>query len=123
MTDTIDQIDTMDQTWEFKGIEILAPSYSRKSNIISLLNSSNFGPTDAATFLFGCICPEAELRKGRRKPEDFDAEVAKWMDKIKYGPSDYAAAAELFSAIMQHSNSNRAVPISDPSLEPDPLGN
>ena len=120
MTDTLD---AMDQTWEFKGIEILPPSYSRKSNIISLMNAGNFGPTDAATFLFGCICPESELRKGRRKPEEFDAKVEAWMNEIQYGPDDYATAVELFNDIIRNSNSNRAVPVSDPSLEPDPMGN
>ena len=113
----------MDKTWEFKGIEIPSPSYTRKAHIVGLMNSGNFGPTDAAAFLFGCICPEADLRKGRRNPDSFDIMVEEWMEKIEYQPSDYAAAAELFNDIIKHSNSNRAVPIEDPSLAPDPLGN
>lgn len=117
------ELESMDKTWEFKGIEINPPSYSRKANIISLMNAGNFGPTDAATFLFGCICPESDLRKGRRKPEEFDAKVEAWMDEIQYNPDDYVLAVELFTDIIKHSNSNRAVAIEDPSLAPDPLGN
>ncbi len=118
-----DDLDSLDKTWEFKGKEILPLSLTRKAHILSLLNLDAFGITDAAAFIFGCTCPADVLRKGRRKPDDFDKRVEEWIEEVGFDSDDYAEAARLFKEILEYSNSNKAIPISDPSLEPDPVGN
>jgi hypothetical protein len=118
-----DDLETLDKTWEFKGIEIMPLSLTRKSHIFSLLNLDSFGVTDAAAFIYGCTCPPEVLRKGRRKPDEFDKKVEEWIEEIQYDSDDYPEAARLFKEIMEYANANKAMPITDPSLEPDPVGN
>jgi hypothetical protein len=45
------------------------------------------------------------------------------MDAIKLTQDDDEQLGTVFKEIMEHSEANRASPISDPSLMPDPLGN
>lgn len=109
------------KTFEFKGIEIQPLSFARKASILGLLaNPSSPTFTDIPTFIYGCICPEAELIRARRKPETFDVSVNKWIDKIQYGTGDVEAAGELIRAILENSDADKAQPTSDESLAPDP---
>ena len=113
---------TLFKTWEFKGIEIKPLSYARKANLLSIVNTSNFGMTDIAAFIYGCICLDSELIKGRRNLESFDEKVNSWMNKIKFDTDDATVGAELISEIMNHSESNRAIPITE-GMDDSDLGN
>jgi hypothetical protein len=114
--------DTLFKTWEFKGIEIKPLSYARKANLFSVVDSSNFGMADVAAFLYGCICQESELIKGKRKLEFFDEKVNAWMNKIQFTPEDARVGAELITEIINHSDSNKASPIAEETSDND-LGN
>lgn len=114
--------DSMTKTWEFKGIELPPLTYARKSNLLSVINRDNFGPTDVAAFLYGCICDEADLRRARRDPSKFDEKVDRWMNKIQFGTDDFTEGATIVSEMISHSDSNQARPIEEDGIY-DPLGN
>jgi len=119
--------DALSQTWEFKGIEIQPLSYRRKSDVLTIVRrgESEVGPSDIAAFIYGCICPISELMKGKRNLQWFDNQVGEWMDRIKFCQDDAADAVRIMTEIMENSAANRAQPISDPSMMPDPdaMGN
>lgn len=109
------------KTFEFKGIEIQPLSYARKASILGLLaNPAAPTFTDIPTFIYGCICPENELIRARRKPEAFDVAVNRWMDAIKYGPEDVEAAGQVIKDLLENSEADKAQPLEDASLAPDP---
>ena len=117
--------DTHLTTWEFKGVEIKPLSLVQKAHITSLLSSSfingSFGPSEVALFLYACICPEAELRKGKRNPAWFDEQVDVWIEKVQFNHSeDFGNGAELMKEILNHSEKNQAEPIVDNDMLKDP---
>jgi hypothetical protein len=42
------------------------------------------------------------------------------MDQVKYGPDDVETAAELIRALLENSEADKAQPMEDASLAPDP---
>ena len=115
--------DTLHKTWEFKGIEIKPISYGRRANIRSIALGYPPGPTMFAAAVYGAICELPELTKGLRDPDWFTGRVTEWMDSVKMTMDDDKELGRVFREIMDHSESNKAVPISDPTMMPDPLGN
>ena len=115
--------DKFHETFEFKGIEVKPLSYARRALVLGLVNPSNLSFMDAPTFIYGCICPESELIRARRNIEAFDTKVAQWIESIKFGPQDSEEAASLISKLMTNSEANRAEPVADESMLPDPVGN
>lgn len=115
--------DTLHKTWEFKGIEIKPLSYGRRANIRSIAMIYPPGPTMFAAAIYGAMCDIKDLNKGLRDPDWFTEKVTSWMDSIKLTQDDDEQLGTVFKEIMEHSEANRAAPISDPSLMPDPLGN
>lgn len=110
-------------TFEFKGIEIKPLSYARRALILGMVNPTSLSFMDAPTFLYGALCPERELIRARRQPEKFDEAVAAWIDKVQFTEHDMEEASRVISAMLNNSDANRAEPINDASLSPDPLGN
>ena len=116
-----DKNDDYLKTFEFKGIEIKPLSYARKASILGLLSNPQ-APTfsDIPTFIYGCICPESELIRARRKPETFDAAVNRWIDSVQYGTNDVESAGNLIRDILENSDADKAQPLEDGSLASDP---
>lgn len=115
--------DTLHKTWEFKGIEIQPLSYGRRANIRSIALMYPPGPTMFAAAIYGAVCDIKELTKGLRDHDWFTEKVTAWMDKIELTDDDDDDLGRIFKELMDHSESNKARPVSDPNLMPDPLGN
>jgi len=45
------------------------------------------------------------------------------MEEIELVPDDYEALGGIFKEMIENTEANRAAPISDPNMMPDPLGN
>jgi hypothetical protein len=57
-------------------------------------------------------------------PEWFDVEVTKWIEKEKLDMSDFDEdTLTIIREVMEHSDANKAKPISDPNMMEDPMGN
>lgn len=116
--------DTLHKTWEFKGIEIKPLSRARKFHLSKIVDLSRVTPWDVATLIYGLICPQSEITKALRKPEWFDATVTKWLEKEGLDIPDFGKDAQtIIEEIMEHSEANKAKPVSDPNMMEDPLGN
>jgi len=116
--------DTLHQTWEFKGIEIKPLSRARKFHLSKLVDFSKVSPWDIVVLIFALTCHESTLMRGLRNPEWFDGEVNKWIEKEKLDMSDFdESTLTIIKEVMEHSESNKVKPISDPSMMPDPMGN
>lgn len=120
-TDTAEA--AMFQTWEFKGVEIKPLSIGRKNNLITLARSVPAGPTMFAMVLYGATCKPSEIIRGLRDPDWFIEKVTEWMEKIEMDQDDYEELGRIFNELIASTNKNRAVPVSDPDMMPDPLGN
>jgi len=116
-TSTLDLDEEYLREFEFKGITIQPLSYARRACILGLVNLSDPEFIDLPTFIYGCLCPERELIRARRKPETFDAAVFAWINQVKYTIQDADEAASLIASILTHSESGRAVPNTDPMKE------
>ena len=115
--------DTLHKTWEFKGIEINPLSYGRRANIRSLIMGYPPSPTMFAAAIFGATCEIKTLTKGLRDPDWFTEQVTEWMEKIKLTTDDDAELGRIFRELLDNTEANRAVPITDPSMMADPVGN
>jgi hypothetical protein len=116
--------DTLHKTWEFKGIEIKPLARARKFHLSKLVDFSKVSPWDIVVLIFGLTCQESVIMKGLRNPEWFDVEVNRWIEKEKLEMSDFdEATLEIIKEVMEHSEMNKAKPISDPSMMEDPMGN
>lgn len=116
--------ETLHKTWEYKGIEIKPLTRARKFHLSKMVDFSNISPWDIALLLFALTCKEQILIRGLRNQEFFDGEVSKWIDKEKIDFTDLdESVMELIKEIMEHSDSNKAVPIKDESMMEDPMGN
>lgn len=114
----------MFQTWEFKGIEIKPLTLGRKNNIVTLIAGLPIGPTMFAMAVYGAICPVPEIIKGLRNPDWFTEKVTEWMESIELDQGDYEQLGTIFKELIENSGKNRAVPVTDPNMLPDPeLGN
>lgn len=116
--------DTLHKTWEFKGIEIKPISRARKFHLSKLVDFSKITPWDIAVLIFALSCHESVLMKGIRKPESFDLEVNAWIESAQLDMADFdEGTLGIIREVMEHSDSNRAKPIDDPNMMPDPMGN
>ena len=116
--------DTLHKTWEFKGIEIKPLSRARKFHLSKLVDFARITPWDLAALIYGLICPQSEISKALRKPEWFDETVSRWIEKEKLEIADFGQEAQtVIQEIMEHSEANKAKPVSDPDMMEDPLGN
>lgn len=116
--------DTLHQTWEFKGLQIKPLSYSRKFHISKLVDFSKITPWDIAVLIFLMTCDEKTIIKGLRDIEFVDLQVTAWMDRDSLTLEDFGGdTLATIKEVMEHSDSNKAVPVSDPNMMPDPLGN
>ena len=62
--------------------------------------------------------------RGLRDQAWFDLEVTEWIDLQGFEMADFdETAMNVIKEVMEHSDSNKAVPISDPTMMPDPMGN
>jgi len=115
--------DTMNETFEFKGIEIQPLSYGTKANIITLCAGIPPGVSLFATAIYGAICPRKELIKALRDPDSFSERVTAWMDEIKLCREDHESLGSVFMALFENSDANKAEPITDSNFLSDPSGN
>ena len=116
--------DTLHKTWEFKGMEIKPLSRARKFHLSKLVDFSKITPWDIAVLICALTCEDSKLMKGLRNPEYFDSHVSAWIEENKMDMADFdESALSVIREVMEHSDSNRAVPISDPTMMPDPMGN
>lgn len=116
--------ETLMKTWEFMGHEILPLSYARKMHLSKLVDFSRIAPWDIAVLVFALICDEKTIIKGLRDVEHFDTKVSEWLEKSKITMEHFnEGVLGMIKEIMEHSDSNKAAPISDPSMMPDPVGN
>lgn len=118
------QTDAMYKTWEYRGIEIKPLSRARKFHLSKLVDFQKISPWDIAVLLFALTCKKSVMLRGLRDQAFFDAEVSEWIDKEEIDVADLDdSVMNLIKEIMEHSDSNRAAPIQDPSMMPDPMGN
>lgn len=116
--------DSLFQTWEFKGMEIKPPSYARKFKTSKLVDFTRITPWDIAVLIFALTCDEKTLTKGLRNQTGFDEKVSEWIESEKLTMEDFdESAMATIKEVMENSDANRATPISDPSMMPDPMGN
>lgn len=121
---TTNEETSMFQTWEFKGLEIKPLTLGRKNNIVTLIAGLPIGPTMFAMAVYGAICPVPEIIKGLRNPDWFTEKVTEWMESIELDQGDYEQLGTIFKELIENSGKNRAVPVTDPNMLPDPeLGN
>ena len=113
----------LDKTWEFKGIEIPALSIGRKNNLITLISCIPAGPTMFASALYGATCKTSIIIKALRDPDSYFERVTEWMEEIQLDQQDFEQLGTIFKELFEHTNANRAVPVTDPNMMPDPLGN
>lgn len=120
----MNQEDTLHQTWEFKGMEILPLSKSRRFILSKLVDFTKITPWDIAVLMFALVCDQQTLIAGMRSQERFDSKVAEWIDKKELDMSDFDdSTLQIIREVMENADANRAVPVTDPSMMPDPLGN
>ena len=116
--------DTLHKTWEFKGITINPLSRARKFHLSKLVDFSKISPWDIVVLIFALTCDEKTLMAGLRNQERFDKQVSEWIEKENLELSDFDdSTLDLIKEVLEHSESNKAVPVSDPTMMPDPLGN
>lgn len=117
--------ETLYKTWEFKGIEIKPISNARKLHITKLVDIAKVTPWDIALLIFSFVCNEKILMRGLRNPEAFDEAATKWLNDNSIQLEDFdESAGSVVREVLEHSMSNRVVPVVDPSLAPDPaMGN
>lgn len=116
--------DTLHKTWEFKGIEIKPLSRARKFHLSKLVDFTKISPWDIVVLVFALTCNESILMKGLRDSSAFDIAVSKWIESEKLEIGDFdESALSIIKEVMEHSDSNRAVPMSDPNMMEDPMGN
>lgn len=116
--------DTLHQTWEYRGIEIKPLSRARKFHLSKMVDFSKISPWDIAVLLFAITCKDHILIRGLRNQEFFDGEVSAWIEREKIDLSDLDdSVLDLIKEILEHSESNRAVPVQDADMMPDPMGN
>lgn len=116
--------ETLHKTWEYRGIEIKPLSRARKFHLSKMVDFSKISPWDIAVLLFALTCKESVIMKGLRNQEYFDKEVSTWIEKENIDLSDLdESVLNLIREIMEHSESNRAVPVADPNMMEDPMGN
>jgi len=116
--------DTLHKTWEFKGIEIKPLSKARKFHLSKLVDFAKISPWDIVVLVFALTCEEPTLMRGLRDQAWFDLEVSEWIEKNAFEIADFGGdALTVIKEVMEHSDSNKAVPIADPNMMPDPLGN
>ena len=116
--------DTQFQTWEFKGLEIKPLSYARRFHLSKLVDFSAITPWDIAVLMFALSCDQRQLIRGMRDRDKFDAEVSDWIESNRLQMSDFDdAALQTIREVMENADTNRAIPVTDPNMMPDPLGN
>lgn len=115
--------DTLQKTWEFKGVEITPLAIAQKNHAISIVSGMAPGPTMFASVVYSAICKKSDLMKGVRNPDWFLEQVSAWMEKIELGPDDFEELGTIFKELIEHSNANRAVPVRDLDMMEDPMGN
>ncbi len=116
--------DTLHKTWEFKGIEIKPVSRARKFHLSKLVDFSKITPWDIVVLVFALTCKDTVLMRGLRDQAWFDQEVSEWIEENEFTMANFDESALLvIKEVMEHSDSNKAVPISDPNMMADPLGN
>ncbi len=116
--------DTLHKTWEFKGIEIKPLSKARKFHLSKLVDFEKISPWDVVTLVYGLTCHESMLMRGLRDQAWFDLEVSDWIESNAFEISDFGQhALDVIKEVMEHSEANKAAPIADPNMMPDPLGN
>ena len=112
------------KTWEFKGKEIKPLAISARNHAINIVAGMSPGPTLMAAVLYCTQCKKSDMMKGLRNPDWFLEQVSAWMDEIKLVPEDYEQLGQVFKELIEHSEKNQAVPVSDPFLLADPdMGN
>lgn len=109
--------------WEFKGVEIPALSIARRNHAINIVSGMSPGPTMFAAVVFAAIAKKSEVMKGLRNPDWFLEQVSDWMEEVELIPDDYEELGTIFKEMIENADANRAAPISDPNMMPDPLGN
>lgn len=115
--------DTLQKTWEFKGVEILPLAIAQKNHALTIVGGMSAGPTMFAAVLYASICKKSDLMKGLRRQDWFLEQVSAWMEKIELGPDDYEELAKIWTELIEHTTANRAVPVKDFDMMEDPMGN
>jgi hypothetical protein len=110
------------KTFEFKGIEIEPLSYMRKTCLLTIVDLSAPEFLDIPRFLYGAICNPKELQRAVEKSNRpaFTASVLKWAESINYTLEDAEPAATIIKALLDNSEADKAQPMEDASLAPDP---
>ena len=109
--------------WTFKGVDIPALSIARRNHAINIVSGMSAGPTMFAAIVYAAIAKKSDLMKGLRNPDWFLEKVSDWMEEVELVPDDYEELGKIFKDMIENTESNRAAPITDPNLMPDPLGN
>jgi len=109
--------------WEFKGVGIPPLAIATRNHAINIVSGMSAGPTMFAAVVYAAIARKSEVMKGLRNPDWFLEQVDKWMTEIELGPDDYEELGTIFKAMIENTEANRAVPVSDPNMMEDPLGN
>lgn len=116
--------DSLYKTWEFQGHEIKPLSNARKFHLTKLVDFTKITPWDIAVLIYALICDPKILTKGLRDLDSFNEEVTNWIDKENIAMGDFnESTLAMVKEVMEHSDSNKASAIVDPSMAPDPMGN
>jgi hypothetical protein len=116
--------DTLHKTWEFKGMEIKPLARARKFHLSKLVDFTKISPWDIAVLLYALSCDQSVLMKGLRNTEWFDGKVSDWIETNNLEMTDFNEdTLSIIKEVMEHSDANKARPISDPNMMEDPMGN
>jgi len=116
--------ESLHKTWEFKGTEIKPLSRARKFHLSKLVDFTKLTPWDVAVLIYALTCEESTLIKALRDPDGFNAKVSEWIDGSKLEMADFNdETLTIIREVMENSDENRAVPITDPNMLEDPSGN
>lgn len=118
-----DQEKSLFAGWTFKGCEIPPFAIATRNHAINIVSGMPAGPTMFAAVLFAALTKTSNVMKGLRNPDWFLEKVSEWMESVELGPDDYEELGKIFKELVENSDANRAAPISDPNMMPDPLGN
>lgn len=114
--------DTLYKTWEFLGLEIKPLTNARKFHLTKLVDFTKITPWDIAVLIHALVCDEKTLIKALRNAEFFDEQVSKWINDGKIDMSHFnEESLSMIKEIMEHSDTNKVIPITDPSMTPDPV--
>ena len=116
--------DSLYKTWEFQGREIKPLTNARKFHLTKLVDFTKITPWDIAVVIYALICDPQFLTKGLRDLDSFNEQVTKWIDDENIAMGDFnESTLATIKEVMDHSDSNKASAIVDPTMAPDPMGN